>query len=329
MRITIFGTRGSIPVSGPQYLTYGGETSCVSVSADSGKTFILDAGNGIRRLNSVGDKELYLLLTHLHWDHIQGLPFFKPTYDPQRRITVYGKANGISVRTALENQHERVNFPVPFSALEGIKDIYEFQPGEEIYDDGELCIDTLLQNHPSGGSVGYRFRERFGEGKMTTFVFSTDYEPEHNWLDDKVAEFWAGADLVIADMHYEPERAEDSGDLAYSADSANQADQLSPEEEAVSFKKGWGHSDYKTGLRLATLAEVQRIVGTHFAPESTDNYLSRLESRMEEEAGRIAEKLGKKKVEAKLAKPGQTYILPSESLVLPDLSGMENMLPVE
>lgn len=314
MRITIFGTRGSIPVSGPQYLAYGGETSCVSVSADSGKTFILDAGTGIRHLNEVGDTDLYILLSHLHWDHIQGLPFFKPTYDPERRIIVYGKANGTSVKTALENQHERVNFPVPFSALTGIKDLFEFCPGEEIYDDGELSIDTLLQNHPSGGSVGYRFRERSSEGKMTTFVFSTDYEPEHNWLDDKVAEFWEGADLVIADMHYEPEKVVDSTDLTDSADS------ISPEQEAVSFKKGWGHSDYKTGIRLATLAEVQRIVGTHFAPESTDNYLSRLESRMEEEAERVAEKLGKNKIEVGLAQPSQTYVLPSQSLSLPDLT---------
>ena len=295
MRITLFGTRGSRPVSGPQYNSYGGDTTCAAVFANSQKTFILDAGTGICRLNQIGDKELYLLLTHLHWDHIQGLPFFEPAYDADKNISIYGKANGKSVKGALDNQHERFNFPVPFDALKGIKDILEFHPGEEIYDDGEMSIDTLLQNHPSGGSVAYRFREQLGDGSCTAFIFSTDYELEGNWLDDRVAEFWSKADLVVADMHYEP------------ADS---------EREENKYKSGWGHSDYKSGIRLATVAEVKKLVGTHFAPSSTDNYLSQLESRMEDEAERMAEQLGKAKVETGLAQPLQTHILPSKSYVI-------------
>ncbi|MBI4980062.1 MBL fold metallo-hydrolase [Candidatus Woesearchaeota archaeon] len=295
MRITLFGTRGSRPVSGLQYNCYGGDTTCAAVFADSQKTFILDAGTGICGLNQIGDKELYLLLTHLHWDHIQGLPFFEPAYNTDKNVLIYGKANGKGVKKVLENQHERMNFPVPFDAQKGIKDIFEFGPGEEIYDDGELSIDTLLQNHPSGGSIAYRFRERRANGEYATFVFSTDYEPEHNWLDDKVAEFWNGADLVIADMQYEPQDSE---------------------REENKYKPGWGHSDYKSGIRLATVAEVKKLVGTHFNPLSTDNYLVELESRMKEEAGRVAEQLGKTEVETGLAQPLQTHILPSESYVL-------------
>ncbi len=295
MRITLFGTRGSRPVSGPQYNCYGGDTTCAAVSANSLKTFILDAGTGICGLNRTGDKELYLLLTHLHWDHIQGLPFFEPAYDADKNISIYGKANGNGVQRVLENQHERFNFPVPFKALKGIKDIIEFNPGEEIYSDGELSIDTLLQNHPSGGSVAYRFREQQADGNYATFVFSTDYELEGNWLDDRVTEFWSKADLVVADMQYEP---------------------VDSEREENKYKQGWGHSDYKSGIRLATVAEVKKLVGTHFEPSSTDNYLSQLESRMEEEAERMAEQLGKAKVETGLAQPLQTHILPSELYVL-------------
>lgn len=295
MRITLFGTRGSRPVSGPQFNCYGGDTTCAAVFANSQKTFILDAGTGICGLNQIGDQELYLLLTHLHWDHIQGLPFFEPAYNEDKHICIYGKANGKSVKGALENQHERFNFPVPFTALSGIKEVLEFNPGEEIYDDGELSIDTLLQNHPSGGSIAYRFRERLTNGEYATFVFSTDYELEGNWLDDRVAEFWNKADLVVADMHYEPQDSE---------------------REENKYKSGWGHSDYKSGIRLATVAEVKRLVGTHFNPLSTDKYLTELESRMQQEAGIVAEQLGKAKVETGLGQPSQTHILPSQTYIL-------------
>jgi ribonuclease BN (tRNA processing enzyme) len=288
MEIKIYGTRGSVPISGREYQEFGGETTCVGVRSEEGKLYVIDAGTGIRALNGVKDQDISLLLTHTHWDHIQGLPFFGPAYNPNNRIKIYGGTDGEPIWNALDNQHAALNFPVPFSAQQGIEQIINFHAGEVLYQDGKIKIDTLLQNHPKQGSVSYRFTEKKDDGTTKVFVFGTDYEPDDNGYDERLVNFWEGADLVIADMQYEPRESEIK---------------VNP------FMKGWGHSDYKTGAYLATLAGVKKIAGTHHNPNSTDEYLIGLEKRLGKEAERIAEQDKKIIVATELVRVGTKYSL--------------------
>ncbi len=338
MKIGIAGARGSIPTPTGKTLfdrqvetsKYGGNTTCIYVEGDDGSQHIIDAGTGIRDLgvyltsqggfNGQSGKELNMYITHTHWDHIQGLPFFVPAYIPGNKIQVFGEAKvrgihngtkfsleeairkhsdqpgylagllcveGDGLQTVLKKQQDLRNFPVPLDILKGITQYNDFVAGMKIYETETMIIDTLALNHP-GNSISYRFTEKKKDGTMKRFVFSTDFEPDENGFDEKVVEFWRGADLVGADAQYEPRG--------------------SPYTENK-FMPTWGHSDYRTDLQMATMAGVEKLLLTHFEPKMNDAYHDGLAVRAVQESYEIAGKLGKNRVEVELAQEGSWHYL--------------------
>jgi phosphoribosyl 1,2-cyclic phosphodiesterase len=246
MHIRVWGARGSIPVSGRNYLKYGGDTTCLEIRTRSDDIFIVDAGTGIRRLgNRLIEEErfsYYFLITHGHWDHLMGFPFFKPLYMDDVTIRVQRSP---FPRKFIENMVTRVmtppNFPVKFSGRRA-KTIYE-DGHPTSFEIGSVTVEPIPLSHPNMGS-GYKFIEN---GK--TFVFLTDNELEFTHpgglaYNDYV-EFAAGADLLFHDAEYTPEEYE--------------------------AQVTWGHSAYTTALQMAIDAGVKKLGLFHMNQERTDD----------------------------------------------------------
>ncbi|MFZ7128535.1 MAG: MBL fold metallo-hydrolase [Desulfobacterales bacterium] len=245
MQITVWGSRGSIPVSGREYLVYGGDTTCLEIRSESGEIIVVDAGTGIRRLgNTLIDEEIYtyhFLLTHGHWDHLMGLPFFKPLYLDDASIRVH---RGLFLKKFVENMVTRVmtppNFPIRYSELRA-QILYE-GGNQERFDIGSVTIETIPLSHPNMGS-GYRFTE---DGK--SFVFLTDNElgyihPGGRTMAEYIA-FSEGADLLFHDGEYTPEEYE--------------------------HRVLWGHSAYTETVELALRAGVKTLGLFHLNQERSD-----------------------------------------------------------
>ncbi len=337
MKIGIAGARGSIPTPTGKTLfdrsvetsKYGGNTTCIYVEEDNGTPHILDAGTGIRDLGiylatqggfSGQGKELNLYITHTHWDHIQGLPFFVPAYIPGNKIQIFGEAKvkgihngtklsleaairehsdqpgyfpglicveGDGLQTVLKKQQNFRNFPAPLQALRGVTHYNDFVAGMTIYQTETMTIDTLALNHP-GNSISYRLTEKKKDGTKKVGILSTDFEPDANGFDEQVIEFWRGADIVFADAQYEPR-----GSLYM----------------MNKFMEGWGHSDYRTDLQMATMAGVNHLVLTHHEPKMNDSYHDELAVRAVQESVEIAGRLGKPRVEVEIAREGSWHYL--------------------
>lgn len=254
MKIRIWGCRGSLPTPGNDTLRYGGNTACVEVRMDDGRVIILDAGTGLRNLGKALEAEqklnVHLLLTHAHWDHLAGFPFFRPAYLPNALITICGGPCGqYSMRRYFERQMEPPFFPVPFEGLNA-KLVFGCQCDQPCagsitgLNAGPVCRSIRL-NHPDGG-YGFKLEE---PGKA--FVFLPDNElggthPGGASFADYV-EFCRGADLLFHDAQYT--------DAEYAR------------------TKGWGHSTYAEVLRLARAAGVKRLGLFHHDPERTDDDL--------------------------------------------------------
>lgn len=251
MQITVWGSRGSIPVSGREYLVYGGDTTCLEIRSASDDIIIVDAGTGIRRLGNAliddGRYEYYFLLTHGHWDHLMGLPFFKPLYIDDATIRVH---RGLFLKKFVENMVSRVmtppNFPIRYSELRA-QVLYE-GGNQERFDIGSVTIETIPLSHPNMGS-GYKFTE---DGK--SFVFLTDNElgyihPGGKTMKDYI-EFAAGADLLFHDGEYTPDEYE--------------------------ARVLWGHSAYTEALELAVKAGVKTLGLFHLNQERSDEEVEHL-----------------------------------------------------
>ena len=251
MLIRCWGARGSIPVSGEQYLRYGGDTPCIEVRTADDDIVIIDAGSGIRRLGNrllaEDRRDFTIIFTHAHWDHIMGFPFFKPIYRRGTRISLFGCPFAQdSVKKIISSIMSPPNFPVNF---EDITAEIRYQESCRLsFEIGPLTITPIPLSHPNQG-MGYRFEE---EGK--SFVFLTDNEltcihPGGMAYED-YRDFARGADLLIHDAEYRPEE--------------------------YSRTRTWGHSVYTDALRLALDAEVARLGLFHHNQERTDQDLEEM-----------------------------------------------------
>jgi phosphoribosyl 1,2-cyclic phosphodiesterase len=242
MKIRFWGVRGSIASPGQTTFGVGGNTSCVEVTAGATR-IILDAGTGLRALgNHLVERKTYaldltLLLSHFHWDHIQGLPFFVPLYMPDTSLKIMGGSNGVtSVRETLERQMSAPVFPVRLEEVGARITTREVRLGER-FDVGETTVRVARGNHP-GGVVAYRIEHG---GKSV--VYATDTE-HYACVDPALRTLSEGADVLIYDSQYTPDE--------YRA------------------KVGWGHSTYVAGADLARAAAVSTYVLFHHDPMRTD-----------------------------------------------------------
>ena len=245
MIIRCWGTRGSIPVCGREYLTYGGSTTCMEVQTGDDQVIILDAGTGIRKLGHTllreKRRDLNIIFTHAHWDHLLGFPFFGPLYVAGTRITAFGCPFAQdSIRAFLSPTMAAPNFPVDLTAVKATIEYHGACAGE--FRIGSVTVTPILLSHPNQG-IGYKLTE---DGK--TFVFLTDNEltfvhPGGLTYED-YRRFSAGADLLLHDAEYTQAEYE--------------------------YKKTWGHSVYTDALRLAMEAEVARFGLLHHNQERTD-----------------------------------------------------------
>jgi len=251
MNIKIWGSRGSIPVSGKEYLKYGGDTTCVEILTKSGDTIVVDAGTGIRRLgNKLAEEkcfDLNFLFTHAHWDHLMGFPFFKPLYFKRSTIRMHGcPFHSKFVETILSKVMAPPNFPVKYSDITAQMSYPDACPTE--FEIGSVSVVPIALNHPNGGS-GYKFIE---DGK--TFVFLTDNElgyihPGGLAFNDYL-EFAGGADLLIHDAEFTPAEYKTYID--------------------------WGHSVYTDALDLALKAAVKKLGLFHLNQERTDEEMDKI-----------------------------------------------------
>lgn len=241
MTVKLWGVRGSIPSPGPDTAIYGGNTSCVSVETDD-LVLILDAGTGIRRLGIGLDgdpRPITILLTHLHWDHVQGLMFFGPLHERGRTIALETPDRSM---TSLEQIAgvDGVHFPLTVDKITSDLRINQGAPVGEMV--GGLCVRRLRVNHP-GLCDGIRVE---CSGHALVFIPDNEINPLEKgplvW-DDLVA-FCRGADVLIHDAQYR--------------------------EVEMSAKRGWGHSTVDEACRLGVAAQVKHLVLFHHDPERTD-----------------------------------------------------------
>jgi phosphoribosyl 1,2-cyclic phosphodiesterase len=245
MIIRCWGSRGSIPVSGKQYLRYGGNTTCLEIRTDDDKILIVDAGSGIREagnsLIATGRHEFTLLLTHAHWDHIMGFPFLKPIYSHKTKLNIWGCPFAqTSIKEMLTRIMAAPNFPVNFDSIHANMSYQE--KCVDHYTLGSMIITPIALSHPNQGT-GYKFEEN---GKC--FVFLTDnelgYKHEGGLDYQAYLEFSRGADLLIHDAEFN--------------------------EEEYKQTRGWGHSVYEDALNLALDAKVKKIGLFHHNQERLD-----------------------------------------------------------
>jgi len=272
-RIRFWGVRGSIPVPGKSTVRYGGNTSCVEVRAD-GEIIILDAGSGIRLLGLALDKEfgprsmkLTLLISHTHWDHIQGLPFFSPAYNQKNLIRVLGYEGArAGLAKILASQMETPFFPVSLRELPSHLAIEELK--EMDFQVGKVEVRSKFANHP-GICAGYRLST--SSGSIAYFPDNEPYEPLKLHLASrdrisqeeardfaiaertKMVEFLQGCDFAIMDTQYTDEEYTDH--------------------------IGWGHSSLSSVVSLALDANVGRLLLFHHDPNHDDEIIDKMVER--------------------------------------------------
>jgi phosphoribosyl 1,2-cyclic phosphodiesterase len=254
MEITFWGTRGSIPAPGPLTLEFGGNTTCLEIFPNSGPRIVIDAGTGMRllgdRLKDAGAPvSLYLLLSHNHWDHLLGLPFFAPIYQDDTEVLVDGWPHAFQALTRVFDDHMGNGFfPVAFEQLKARIDFLN-RVARGPLNLGGVTIDSIPLNHPQGG-LGYRIRE--GENSL---VFITDNELAAGGgrRFREFVQFVKGCNLLIHDAQYLPEEM--------------------PEH------RGWGHSNYKEAVTLALEAGVQQLLLTHHDPGRSDEQVRQIVER--------------------------------------------------
>jgi phosphoribosyl 1,2-cyclic phosphodiesterase len=285
LRVHFWGTRGSIPSPGRETVRYGGNTPCLELRTPEGWLIVLDAGTGIRELGrSLMDRAHGapirgdIFLTHAHWDHIQGLPFFAPIFHPGNQFTIWGsKAMETSIGRVVRDQMSPVVFPVAFEQLAATIEFRELAEGHSM--PGNYDVSVMPVQHP-GGALAFRFASRAigapvdappgasrdgatsrdvgaalnGHGRGLVYISDNElrpaapYEFTATWRRDLVR-FVHGARVLVHDAMFTAEE--------------------------YAHHHGWGHSTYEDAVELALEAEVETLVLFHHKPERTDDEVDR------------------------------------------------------
>lgn len=249
----------------PFYLKniYGGNTTCIELNDSDGNIFIFDSGTGIRLfghdylLRANKNSKIHIFLTHFHWDHIQGLPFFIPAYLPNIELVFYSTIENF--KKILINQQNFHNFPKKLSEMSCKKEFVQIKPGKPIQI-GKIKIDCFLMNHPGSGTA-YRFTE-----KNKKIIFTGDVEFTEDDIDniDKFGNFFNNADLAIFDSQY------------------------TLEESFIKFD--WGHTSYSMAINLASNWNIKKLALTHFDPAYSDEKIMELEELAKEHVNLLESK---------------------------------------
>lgn len=247
LMVRFLGVRGSIPTPGAAF-SAGGNTACLEVTAGDTR-IILDAGTGLKLLGdermAAGPRASTILLSHLHWDHVCGLPFFTPIYVPGHRVEIASGPNGeLPLDAAIRSLFRAPFFPVDFDDLGGAVTTRELRPNDR-FAIGDITVTMAKLNHPD---PVYGFRLEHGGRAI---VYATDTE-HFACVDPALARLAAGADILIYDAQYTPDE--------------------------YPGKVGWGHSTWEAGAALARAAGVGQLVLFHHDPGRTDAQLAALEA---------------------------------------------------
>jgi phosphoribosyl 1,2-cyclic phosphodiesterase len=244
MRVKFWGVRGSTPTPQAENLRYGGNTSCVEVRVDD-QLFIFDCGTGLRLLGQQLARQsdgsplfAHIFVSHYHWDHIQGIPFFSPLYNsPQSRFIFHSSRRVRDLQQVLEQQMAAPYFPVNMNEMKAHREFHDIEEGRIDLDN--VAMQTTWLNHPQG-CLGFRI-----ESKDGILVYATDNEPGHEAFDKKVRQLAHGADVLIYDSQYLP-------------------------EEYEARKRGWGHSHWREGINIVMESGAKELILFHHDPEHTD-----------------------------------------------------------
>jgi phosphoribosyl 1,2-cyclic phosphodiesterase len=244
MRLRFWGVRGSTPTPQAENLRYGGNTSCVEVRIQD-RLFVFDCGTGFRALGQHWTKQFdnqplfaHIFVSHYHWDHIQGIPFFRPLYDSPNNVFVFHSSKRTrSLKTVMEEQMAAPYFPVNMNDMQANRAFHDIEEGRVNLDD--VTIQAAWLNHPQG-CLGFRL-----ESKQGVLVYATDNEPGDTVFDKSVRNLAEGADVLIYDAQYLP-------------------------EEYEARKRGWGHSHWREAVNIVMESGAKQLILFHHDPEHTD-----------------------------------------------------------
>ncbi|MDN3513948.1 MAG: MBL fold metallo-hydrolase [Candidatus Brocadia sp.] len=257
IKVKFWGVRGSIPTPGVKYIKYGGNTPCVEVQLPNNQLFIFDAGTGIRELGNIlckgeGKSKIHIFLSHFHWDHIQGLPFFMPSYIKENELVILGMdRQEARLDKIIFNQMESIYFPVKLQSLAAHIQFQILAEGENVIEG--VKVGTMCLNHP-GQAMGYVIT--FGKTKIGYFTdnelipawvtgaFKMEYKSD---MRERALQLISGADLLIHDAQYT--------------------------DEEYKTKVSWGHSSLTEVLCLAKEGGVKRLALFHHDPDHFDEQI--------------------------------------------------------
>ena len=253
MRVKFWGVRGSTPTPQAENMRYGGNTSCVEVRVGE-QLYIFDCGTGFRVLgqqlqDEFGENKLplsaHVFVSHFHWDHIQGIPFFRPLYDrADSQFLFHCSSRTRSLKQVMDEQMASPYFPVNLSQMQAQQKFYDIDIGRLNLQDG-VQIQTSWLNHPQG-CMGFRMETKDG-----VLVYATDNEPGDAAFDKSVRKLAEGADVLIYDAQYLP-------------------------EEYAAGKRGWGHSHWREAVNVVMESGAKELVLFHHDPDHTDVVIDKI-----------------------------------------------------
>ncbi len=272
MKVRFWGVRGSIASPGPSTVRYGGNTTCIELTTDAGHTIIFDAGTGIRplglKLLAAEQKKCAVCISHTHWDHIQGLPFFVPLFSADREVHFYGAFDPVyqkDLESILAQQMEYCYFPIRALELKAKLHYHTLHEGARIEFE-DAVITNVMMNHPVL-TYGYRV-----DCNGKSVFFSGDHEPPHNIYDSDDT-FYGEYDQLIQDK------------VGRICEVANEVDLFIIDaqytEPELLQKRGWGHGTFSSALAMARRAKAKKVVFTHHDPSRTDDQLDRIGAKLQ------------------------------------------------